>query len=287
MRDSFGKAGTGREMPCSKAIVDANPCSTENPTDSSMPMESDETSETCQQVHAHCCPARCRRSRGSDKAAADLPAGVSQTAVPGAHQSCANPQGLADLETEPEEEFDLPSDDIFAEAEDDDVFNEEIVYDTVFNPPVCGSEKGSSDQRGKRTSTKTKSIVYDTRTEELMVKPGNAVDWSLDIDLATRLPTAFAHTLKKKAVKRAGAQRAYAAAAAGSKQDLKREFFCMTVDVKLHRSQRRFVAFWMMCTQSPQYTWTRLAWKTPLLPNRVPCAFFSRELLPRLKSVVT
>ena len=224
MRDSFGKAGTGREMPCSKAIVDANPCSTENPTDSSMPMESDETSETCQQVHAHCCPARCRRSRGSDKAAADLPAGVSQTAVPGAHQSCANPQGLADLETEPEEEFDLPSDDIFAEAEDDDVFNEEIVYDTVFNPPVCGSEKGSSDQRGKRTSTKTKSIVYDTRTEELMVKPGNAVDWSLDIDLATRLPTAFAHTLKKKAVKRAGAQRAYAAAAAGSKQDLKREF---------------------------------------------------------------
>jgi len=91
---------------------------------------------------------------------------------------------------------------------DGEVFNEELDYQPIFDPPPFDAQKAPGGEKDKdeplsrkfKKDAKKKFATseYDERTNELVINPGSEVDWSLDTGLADHIPTAFAHKMKDR-----------------------------------------------------------------------------------------
>ena len=73
-------------------------------------------------------------------------------------------------------------------------------------------EEPPTSTREKRKTSR--SVEYDTRTAPLDVRPGDEVEWSLDVEVAQRIPAAFKHKLKDRAADRLVSRKKRSAASA-------------------------------------------------------------------------
>ena len=84
-----------------------------------------------------------------------------------------------------------------------DVFDEEYDYIPIMEPPAANTTSLSDQQMEttKQHSTRP-SRQIDARTAALDYRPGGALHWEVNTGLATKMPAAFKHHLKDKAINR-------------------------------------------------------------------------------------
>jgi hypothetical protein len=140
---------------------------------------------------------------------------------PAALDADAGSAGSSKVDQHVEEDDDLS---VFDPCEDEDsgeIFTEDFPYVMVpVPPPLNASEQpsGGGSKRGKRrTARKDLEEKFDPRTEALVMNPGAQVDWSIDIDIAGIIPSAFSHKLKEKPTQRLLSKSAASLAAHGRK----------------------------------------------------------------------
>ena len=112
----------------------------------------------------------------------------------------------------------MPRDPVFAEelfdvaSDDDEVYVELFDYTPRLGdtPPKPAQSPHSSREKRKAS----RSHEYDPRTSPLDIRPGEEIDWSLDVEIAQRIPAAFKHRLKELASDRLVSRKSRRSAAA-------------------------------------------------------------------------
>ena len=128
---------------------------------------------------------------------------------PSSGDSTNRPPQMDGLSNHPLHTIESEDELLYGQPLESEVYDNEYPYIPIMQPLSADQAFLSDQQEGKVTddeklssSRPPRSRQIDERTNALDFRPGGALHWDLDTGLATKIPSAFKHHLKDKAIQR-------------------------------------------------------------------------------------